>query len=109
MDNYKKDRIKTILIFILIGMVIGFIGKTIYSKNEKSNSVKIESDKKNVKILWEETPKTFKNLHFFESDLPIRIIKIKIEDNEFYLFINSLNQCHILPISIKGIKNEDKK
>ena len=109
MDNYKKDRIKTILIFILIGVVIGFIGQTIYSKNRKSNAVKIESENKNVKILWEETSKTFKNLHFLESDLPIKIIKIKIEENEYYLFINSLNQCHILPISIKEIKNENSK
>ena len=109
MDNHKKERIKTILIFILIGVVIGFIGQTIYGKNKKSNTVKIESDKKNVKVLWEETPKTFKNLHFLESDLPIKIIKIKIEENEYYMFINSLNQCHILPISMKELKNENKK
>lgn len=109
MDCEKKERIKTILIFLLIGMVVGFIGKTIYSKNGKSNAVKIESENKNVKILWEETPKTFKNLRFFESDLPIRIIKIKIEENEYYLLINSLNQCHILPILMKELNNENKK
>ena len=109
MDNHKKERIKTILIFILIGVVIGFIGQTIYGKNKKSNTVKIESDKKNVKVLWEETPKTFKNLHFLKSDLPIKIIKIKIEENEYYLFINSLNQYHILPFSMKELKNENKK
>jgi len=113
MDNHKKERIKTILICFLIGMVssmiLSSIGETIYEKNKKSKTVKIESDKKNVKVLWEETPKTFKNLHFLESDLPIKIIKIKIEENEYYLFINSLNQCHILPISMKELKNENKK
>lgn len=88
MDNHKIERIKTILIFILIGVVIGFIGQTIYRKNEKSNSVKIESENKKVQFLW--------NDKFKLNENSIKVIKVKIEDKEYYIFINSTNQYFIV-------------
>lgn len=108
-DIYKKDRRKTTIICILIGFIIGHLGYDIYSKNKKSNTVKIESEAKNVQVLWEEKLDSFKGINFFEKDLPIRIIKIKIENNEYYMIINSLNQYHILPIVMLGEQNENKK
>lgn len=108
-DIYKKDRRKTTIICILIGFIIGHLGYDIYSKNKKSNAVKIESETKNVQVLWEEKLDSFKDINFFKKDLPIRIIKIKIENNEYYMIINSLNQYHILPIVMRGEQNENKK
>ena len=111
-DIYKKDRQKRTIICILIGILIGHFGYDIYAhynKNKKSNAVKIESETKNVQVLWEEKSDSFKGINFFEKDLPIRIVKIKIENNEYYMIINSLNQCHILPIVMRGEQNENKK
>lgn len=108
-DIYKKDRRKTTIICILIGFIIGHLGYDIYSKNKKSNAVKIESEIKNVQILWEEKANSVKDLNFFDKDLPIKIVKIKIENNEYYMIVNSLNQCHILPIVMREEQNENKK
>ena len=88
MDNHKIERIKTILIYLLIGMVLSFIGQTIYRKNEKSNSVKIESENKKVQFLWDDK--------FKSNEISIKVTKVKIEDKEYYIFVNSTNQYFIV-------------
>lgn len=111
-DIYKKDRQKRTIICILIGILIGHLVYDVYahySKNKKSNAVKIESETKNVQILWEEKTNSVKDANFFDKDLPIKIVKIKIENNEYYMIVNSLNQWHILPIVTRGEQNENKK
>ena len=59
--------------------------------------------------LWEEKTNSVKDANFFDKDLPIKIVKIKIENNEYYMIVNSLNQCHILPIVMREEQNENKK